>query len=595
VDRADAIPNAADLSRIPRKLTVAGKELKAVVVKPVNRIVDLGHLYGKPVEGRTAYVFMTITAPQTGQYSIGIGADWWFTAWIDGKEMGSTMGKGNGSWPPREDNNAINASLDEGEHVLVIRVVSGTGGMMLAAGMHSYRGLAVEEVDRMRHIGIAARVLRPLKVVFLGAGSGFLQTLITDVIGIPGADEGELALVDIDTVRLDLADKICRKIIAESGKNWKVVATTDRRKVLKRADYVINCIEVSGVDCVKYDNDIPLKYGIDQCIGDTIGPGGMFKAMRTVPVFLEMLWDVEKYCPNAWVINYTNPMSMMCLAAARASKAKVIGLCHSVQGGSHLLATWAGVPYHEMKWNCAGVNHLAWFTELTHNGRDLYPIIKNRVRTEPDFAQEDRVRIDLMMHFGYYPTESSGHNSEYLPYYRKDKSIMKRYCGAGYSGGTSFYAKNWPDWRKNCDENRRKLVASKDPLGMHRSWEYASYIIQAMETNDSFVIYGNVMNNGLITNLPQDGIVEVACLVDRMGIRPTHFGKLPSQCAALSDWNMRMFDLAADACINKSIETAAHALMLDPLTAAVSCPADIRKMTFEMFEAEKKFLPGFKA
>ena len=449
------------------------------------------------------------------------------------------------------------------------------------------------EHSRRAELGITNSIDRPLKVVFLGAGSGFLQSLFPDVMNIPGAERGEMALVDIDETRLGLAHKFCQKVVEKMGSKWKVTASTDRKKVLRNADYVINCIEVSGVQCVQWDNDIPMKYGVDQCIGDTIGPGGLFKALRTVPVFLDMLKDVEKLCPNAWVLNYTNPMSIMCLAASRASKAKVVGLCHSVQGASHALASWSGVPYHELKWSCAGVNHLAWFTKLEHKGADLYPALKAKVLANPKDFRDDIVRMDLMDHFGYYCTESSGHDSEYLPYYRKRKDLLKKYCKPGYSGGSRFYADNWPTWRQNCDQTRRDQIAGKADVGTGRSWEYASYIIEAMETNAPFVIYGSMPNNNLISNLPQDGVVEVACLVNREGVTPTHYGALPAQCAALCDWNMRMFDLAATACIEKSREAAAHALMLDPLTAAVCCPAEIKKMTEELFEAEKDYLPGF--
>ena len=449
------------------------------------------------------------------------------------------------------------------------------------------------EHSRRAELGITNQVERPLKVVFLGAGSGFLQSLCPDVMNIPGAQQGEFALVDLDENRLGLAEQFARKVVERIGAPWKVTATTERKEALAGADYVINCIEVSGVRCVELDNDIPLKYGVDQCIGDTIGPGGLFKALRTVPVFLDVLRDVEQICPRAWVLNYTNPMSIMCLAAARASKAKVVGLCHSVQAGSHALAKWSGVPYHELDWECAGVNHLAWFTRLRHQGEDLYPALKQKVLDTPTEFEGDIVRMDMMHHFGYYCTESSGHDSEYVPYYRKRKDLLEKYCRPGYSGGSRFYASNWPTWRQNCDQLRRDQIAGKADIRSSRSWEYASYIIQAMETNSPFVIYGTMPNNGLISNLPQDGVVEVACLVNRAGVQPTHYGKLPAQCAALCDWNMRMFDLAATACIEKSREAAAHALMLDPLTAAVCCPAEIKQMTEELFEAQKEFLPGF--
>ena len=444
------------------------------------------------------------------------------------------------------------------------------------------------------NLGIAEQVSRPLKVVFLGAGSGFLEHLAKDVMQIPGADEGEFALVDIDAERLALAGPLVELIAEKLGRTrWRVTAAAERKEVLAGADYIINCIEVSGVGCVRFYNDIPAKYGVTQCIGDTIGPGGLFKALRTVPVFLEVLADVERLCPEAWVLNYTNPMSMMCLAASRASAARVVGLCHSVQGASHALARWSEVPYHEVKWTCAGINHLAWFTELSHNGRDLYPALKQRVRTEPEFAENDLVRFDLMEHFGCYCTESSGHDSEYLPYYRKRPDLLAKYCREDYKGASSFYADNWPKWRERCDQRRRDVLAGKEQPKLERSWEYASGIIQAMETNEPLIIYGSVPNRGLIDNLPGDGVVEVACVVNRNGVIPPRYGRLPAQCAALCDWNMRRSDLAAEACIHKSRELAAQALMLDPLTAAVCCPAEIKQMTEELFEAEKAFLPGF--
>jgi len=454
---------------------------------------------------------------------------------------------------------------------------------------------AVAHIQKADSLGITDAVARPLHIVFMGAGSFFLESLAKDVLSIPGAEEGRFALVDVDRERLDLAEGLMKVLLAKLGKDggWTVTATTDRREALEGADYVVNCIEVSGMECVRLDNDIPAAYGVDQCIGDTIGPGGLFKALRTVPVFLDVLKDVEALCPAAWVLNYTNPMSIMCLAAARATRARVVGLCHSVQGASHNLAKWCGVPYHELTWTCAGINHLAWFTELSHRGRDLYPDLKEKARTDGAFRENDLVRFDLMEHFGYYCTESSGHDSEYLPYYRKNADVLKRYCREGYRGGGGFYRDMWPGARRKCDQRRRDIIAGKAQPRLERSWEYASFIIQAMETHSPFIIHVTMPNDGLIDNLPGDGVVEVACVVNRNGVRPTHYGSLPKACAALCSWNMRMFDLAAEACIQKSRRLAAQALMLDPLTAAVSCPADIRKMTDEMFEAEKDYLPDF--
>ncbi|HUS47072.1 MAG TPA: alpha-glucosidase/alpha-galactosidase [Phycisphaerae bacterium] len=451
-----------------------------------------------------------------------------------------------------------------------------------------------EHSRKADELGIVEGVQRPLKIVFLGAGSMFFQKLFVDVLNIPGADRGEMAIVDIDTKRLKLAKRLGYKVLERMGKGgWTLTASTDRRKVLGGAHYIINCIEVSGVETVRFDNDIPLKYGVDQCIGDTGGPGGLFKALRTVPVFLEVLKDVEALCPRAWVLNYTNPMSIMCLAAARASSANVIGLCHSVQGAARALANIAGVPYEQVKWKCAGVNHLAWVTELTRDGEDIYPLVFKKVRSDPATYDLTPIRFDMMLHFGYFVTESAGHFSEYVPYYRKRPDLIQKYCRERYKGESGFYSRNWPTWRKNCDEHRRKQIAGAAEISAERTWEYASYIIQAMETNAPFVIHATVPNTGLIDNLPSDGVVEVACVVNRHGIAPTHYGKLPPHCAALCDWNMRMYDLAATACIEKSREAAAFALMLDPLTAACCCPAEIKQMTEELFEAEKDFLPGF--
>jgi alpha-galactosidase len=451
-----------------------------------------------------------------------------------------------------------------------------------------------EHMKKADNLGIIPEVSRPLKIVFMGAGSAFFEKLFIDTLSIPGATHGEMGIVDIDKTRLDIAEKLAKKIVKTMKSKWTVKATTNRKEVLKGADYIINCIEVSGVDCVRFDNDIPAKYGIDQCIGDTIGPGGLFKALRTVPVFLEVLKDIEKLCPNALVLNYTNPMSMMCLAASRVSPVNVIGMCHSVQGSSHKLATYSDVPYAEMKWKCGGINHLAWFTELTHKGKDLYPVLQKKIKKDSELLAKDPIRFDMMKYFNYFVTESSGHFSEYLPYYRKRPELIEKHCGEKYLGGSGFYAREWPGWRNDNDQSRRDAIAGKREISLDRTWEYASYIIQAQETNNPFIAYGTVPNNGLIDNLPQDGVVEVACVVNSSGVMPTHFGALPPQLAALCDWHMRMYELAATACIEKSKEAAVHALLLDPLTAAVCAPSEIKEMTMELFKAEKAFLPGFK-
>ncbi len=458
-------------------------------------------------------------------------------------------------------------------------------------------------------LGLEGEMPRPIKVTMLGAGSGFTPHLFNDIMNIPGLNKLEFSLVDIDKKRLDVMYKLTSRMVKDFGLTDKVTvkATTKRETVLPGSNYIICCVEVSGTMCVRHDNDIPAKYGIDQCIGDTIGPGGLFKGLRTIPVWLDILDDCEALCPDALVLNYTNPMSMMCLAAGRYSDMNVVGLCHSVQGTSNWLAELAGVPYLELEWECAGINHLAWFTKLAHKGKDLYPRLlkqwekETRERKVKKYTEDawDLVRKDMAVHFGAFITESSGHLSEYVPYYRKRKDLIKHYCVPGYGGGSSFYADNWPHWRKKTDAERLKELKQKAPLEQpKRTWEYASWIIEAIEKNKLFKIHGNVMNNyyggRLISNLPEDGCVEVPCLVDGNGVQPICYGDLPAQMAAICDANMRMFDLGAEAALERSVQLAIYALMLDPLTSAVCSPAEIKKMTLELFKAEKKFLPNYK-
>jgi alpha-galactosidase len=439
----------------------------------------------------------------------------------------------------------------------------------------------------------------------LGAGSGFTPRLINDLLRIPGDRGGTIGLVDTDTGRLETMHKVISRVCDTIGKGmWSVAASSARREVLPGSDYVINCIEVSGLSCVRFDNDIPARYGVDQCIGDTVGPGGLFKGLRTIPVWLRILRDIEALCPEALVINYTNPMGMMCAAASSTSTLSVIGLCHSVQHTSALLARRAGVPLEEMEWDCAGINHLSWFTTLRHRGMDLYPILIEKARRDlagtpgdPDDAG-DLVRKDMMVQFGAFITESSGHLSEYLPYYRKRADLRERYMRPGYEGESGFYSRCWPDWRRAADEERTAMLRGEKPVVWDRSSEYASWIIEAREKNQPYRIYGNLRNTTasgpLIDNLPPDGCVEVACMVDGGGIHPVRYGALPPHMAAPCDWNIRFIALGAQAAIERSKERAVQALMLDPLTAAVCSPAEIRRMAMELFEAEREFLEGYR-
>ena len=383
--------------------------------------------------------------------------------------------------------------------------------------------------------GLPGKISRPINVAFLGAGSGFCPTLCRDVLMIPGAGRGEFRLIDVDSTRLKMMHQVVDKLIRATGRaeGWTVRSSVNRRELLKGTDYAICCVEVSGLACVAFDNDIPLKYGIDQCIGDTLGPGGLFKGMRTIPIFLDILRDMRELCPQAIMLNYTNPMSMMVLAAGRAvPEVPVVGLCHSVQGTGHLLADYAGIPYEEMTWECAGVNHLAWFTKLEHKGEDLYAnVLMNKFRKEVEagireadaglaiadaqnfqwgkeqvqpYEGRDLVRKDMCLNFGAFITESSGHLSEYLPYYRKNaegRKLLRR----NYDGGSRFYASNWPQWREAAEAHRQQLVDGTEQVELKRSWEYGSWIIEAREKDSPFRIHGNVMNYSIAPGRRSDG------------------------------------------------------------------------------------------
>lgn len=429
-------------------------------------------------------------------------------------------------------------------------------------------------------------------ITILGAGSTvFARQLMTDILQIEGLDEGCFALVDIDPARLELAHQMAERLIALSGKRWSVRTSTERRELLAGSDFIINSIEVAGMANVRHDFDIPMKYGVNQCIGDTIGPGGIFKALRTGPAWLDILHDAERLCPQAWVLNYTNPMSILTLAALMGTNMRTVGLCHSVQGTSKLLADYLEVPYHELQWRCAGINHNAWFTELRYQGKDMYPRLRERAQVS-EVYERDPVRFEIMRYFGAFVTESSGHFSEYVPYFRKRPDLIERYCREGYLGETGFYANNWPTWRTQNEASIHEMLAGTHDIPFTRGHEYGSYIIEAMTIHRPTVIYGNVRNTGLIDNLP-DGCVEVACLVDRNGVQPCHFGPLPEQLAALNRSHIAIHTLMCDALLTRNKEAARHALLLDPLTAAVCSPAEISTMFDEMWEVQRAYLPYF--
>jgi alpha-galactosidase len=434
--------------------------------------------------------------------------------------------------------------------------------------------------------------VRP-KITFVGAGSAvFARQIMTDILAIEGLDQGEFALVDIDAERLELAHAIAERLIALTGKHWTMSASIDRCDVLAGSDFVVNTVEVAGLANVRHDYDIPLKYGIDQCIGDTIGPGGIFKALRTGPVWLEILQDCERLCPHAWVLNYTNPMSILTLAALQGTAMRTVGLCHSVQSTSRKIAEYLAMPYDQLEWRCAGINHNAWFTELhSAEGVDLYPLLRERA-LQGEVYERDPVRFEMMLHFGAFVTESSGHFSEYVPYFRKRPDLVDLYSRPGYLGESGFYANNWPGWRRDNDTRIRDMLSGTEKVPLERSHEYGSTIVEAVALDRPRVVYGNVENTGLIDNLPE-GCVEVACLVDRRGVQPCHFGPLPEQLAAFNRSHMAVHTLMKQALLDRDARAARYALLLDPLSAAVCSPAEISAMFDEMWEAERDYLEPF--
>ena len=437
----------------------------------------------------------------------------------------------------------------------------------------------------------AAALARPMRIAIIGAGSAvFSRQLMADILTAPGLETGTFVLVDIDAKRLELAQRIGEMMAAASGRRWRVQATRDRRKALRGCDYVINTIEVAGLRNVRPDYEIPLKYGVDQCIGDTVGPGGIFKMLRTGPAWLEILRDVERICPRAVVMNYTNPMSALTLLALRATRLSVVGLCHSVQNTAEQLAGYLDVPGEELQWRCAGINHLAWFTELRCRGQDMYPRLAELSR-DPELYEADPVRFEVMRHFGAFVTESSGHLSEYLPYFRKRPDLLARYSRGGYRGESGYYANNWPAWRRGGDDSIRETLDGRTPLTLARSDEYASLIIEGIECGRPRVVYGNVQNGGLIDNLPAAGCVEVAICADANGLHPARFGPLPPQMAALDAVHMSIHELMVTAVLGQDLGAARHALLLDPLTAAVCSPEEIDALFNEMVKAERRDLP----
>jgi alpha-galactosidase len=436
------------------------------------------------------------------------------------------------------------------------------------------------------------------KIVFIGAGSQvFTRNLVRDLLSYPALADSTIALVDINEEHLAMAKAAVERIIEAGDYPARVMATTDRVQALKGADGVVCTISVGGEDQIRADLEIPRKYGISINIGDTRGPAGIFRFLRTVPVMLDICRDIERYCPDAVFLNYTNPMSMLCRAMQTMSEVKVTGLCHSVQGTAEMLARWIGAPMEEVTYLCAGINHQAWYLEFKWKGRDAYPLIRKAIQS-PEIYNEEQVRNEMFLHLDYYVTESSGHNSEYNPWFRKRPDLIETYClhGTGWNPGEPFVI------LKYLDEGRGRNVRSevfekwmKEPVDLSRGHEYAAGIFNAVfGDHQMFEFNGNVRNFGLIDNLPEGCCVEVPVLASQRGLTPMHVGPLPSHLAILNDINARSEELAVEAALTGDPQKVYHAIAFDPLTAAVLSLREIKSMVDEMFEASREWLPQFK-
>lgn len=429
------------------------------------------------------------------------------------------------------------------------------------------------------------------KITFIGAGSTvFAMNLMGDILDFPEFSRCTLSLHDIDAERLQTSEIVAHKVAKAKNADPTIEATTDRRAALDGADYVLTMIQVGGYKpATVVDFEVPKKYGLRQTIADTLGIGGIMRGLRTIPVMLDICADMEELCPDALLLNYVNPMAMICWAIDRASSIKTVGLCHSVQHTATQLARDIGVPEDEIDYLCAGINHMAFYLRFERNGEDLYPLIR-RVAQEGRAPRWNRVRYDVLQRLGYFVTESSEHFSEYVPWYIKDgrEDLIDEFNIPldEYITRCELQIQAW-------DKMRDMLEDEDQELDLRRSIEYGSLIIHSMETGQPRVVYGNVPNDGLVDNLPQGCCVEVPCLVDANGIQPTRIGALPPQLAALMRTNVNVQELTVEAALTGKREHIYHAALLDLHTAAELDPDQIYSLVDELIKSHGSWLPQY--
>lgn len=475
------------------------------------------------------------------------------------------------------------------------------------------------------------------KVAFIGAGSTvFSRNLLRDLFTFPELHNSTIHLMDIDAERLRDSEIVANRVANEANANPVILATTDRREALAGADYVINMIQVGGYEpSTVIDFEIPKKYGLRQTIGDTLGIGGVMRGLRTIPKLLEITRDMEEVAPNALLLNYSNPMAILCMAMNRASTIRNVGLCHSVFGTAHELSMVLGVPSEEIDYLCAGINHMAFYLKFERNGEDLYPQLKALAEADevPSF---ERTRFEILKQFGYFVTESSEHFAEYTPWFIKEgrEDLIEYYnvpldeyparCVDQISDWSEmrsallsedpaamddYYASRkgqiWGGLRRRLDlmyktkpeqaaELEKRILEDVDhDASDGHSGEYGTLIIHSMETGTPRVVYGNVGNNGIISSLPNHAAVEVPCLIDKQGVQPTRIGSLPPQLAAMMQTNINVQTLTVEAALTGKREHIYHAAMLDPHTAAELDLRQIRGLVDDLLEAHGDMMPAY--
>jgi alpha-galactosidase len=423
------------------------------------------------------------------------------------------------------------------------------------------------------------------RIAFVGAGSvEFTRNLLGDLLTFPELADATIALHDIDAERLATAEAMARWTNQQLGARGTFEAHLDRRAALAGCDFVVNMIQVGGHAATRIDFEVPKRHGLRQTIGDTLGIGGIFRSLRTIPVMLDIARDMDELCPDAWLLNYTNPMAMLCWATYAGSPIqRVVGLCHSVQWTTRGLADIVGVPHEEVDYLGAGVNHQAWILRFRRDGEDLYPLLDAAIERDAELRR--RVRVEIYRRFGYFPTESSEHSSEYLPWFLRDDAMVDEFRVPV----DEYVRRSEENLRLYADERER--LASGGGFEIERSLEYASLIVHSVVTGEPRVIYGNVANEGLIENLPRGACVEVPCLVDGNGVQPTAIGALPPQLAGLNRTFLNVCELTVRAVLEGRRDHVEHAALLDPNTAATLSPEQIVALVDDMIAAHGDAIP----